>query len=285
MHAAELQRRELTHVRAETCLPEEHRARRIELDPQCDREEERQCQQQAGRCDDDVERALDQPRRGREAGRREPDECQRLDRMHLDPRSDELEQPRHDVDLHVERPERADQLERLALRRTGEGDHDAFDVEQVHELGEPVGPAEHGDVRQVAAQLLRLVVDEADEVEPVLRMLQELAAYELPDVTCADDDRVLEVRDAAAARRPRERPRGSHEDHGEHPEGSQLRELRIGEPGRQRAEREQPGSDRDQVEHADHVVDRRRVGPALVAFVEAVQLREDDPRGQRQEEH
>ena len=47
---------------------------------------------------------------------------------------------------------------------------------------------------------------------------------------------------------------------------------------------EQPGADRDEVEDADDVVGRRVVGALLVAVVEAVELRRDDPERQRREE-
>ena len=47
------------------------------------------------------------------------------------------------------------------------------------------------EVAEVGAQLLRLGVDEADEVDAVLRMLEQLAGDQLADVPGADDRRVF----------------------------------------------------------------------------------------------
>ena len=57
--------------------------------------------------------------------------------------------------------------------------------------------------------------------------------------------------------------------------------VNVGEPG---AREEHPDADRDQVEHADDVVGRRVIRSLLVAVVEAVELRRDDPGGQADEE-
>ncbi len=60
---------------------------------------------------------------------------------------------------------------------------------------------------------------------------------------------------------------------------SGLREAR--QPG---SHDENPRADRDHVEHVPHVVDRGVVRALLVAFVEAVELCDDDPGGQGSEE-
>ena len=51
-----------------------------------------------------------------------------------------------------------------------------------------------------------------------------------------------------------------------------------------RADRKQERADRDHVKDAAEVVRRRVIGPLLVPFVQPVELRDDDPGGQRQEE-
>ena len=55
----------------------------------------------------------------------------------------------------------------------------------------------------------------------------------------------------------------------------------LGEPG---AGVEDPGADGDEVEHADDVVGRRVIRALLVAVVEAVELRGDDPGGEADDE-
>ena len=67
---------------------------------------------------------------------------------------------------------------------------------------ELVDAAEQREIADVVAPLLRLRVDEADEPDPVLGMLLELAGDQLADVAGADDDRVLHVDRAAARNRP-----------------------------------------------------------------------------------
>ena len=58
---------------------------------------------------------------------------------------------------------------------------------------------------ELGPPLARAVVDEADEVEPVLRMLDQLSCDELADLARADDHGVLEVEQAAAADPARDR--------------------------------------------------------------------------------
>ena len=63
--------------------------------------------------------------------------------------------------------------------------------------GSRSGGADHGRWSSSGRRVARVRVDEADEVDAVLGVLQELPRRELPDVAGADDDRVLEVERAA----------------------------------------------------------------------------------------
>ena len=101
--------------------------------------------------------------------------------------------------MHAKLFQRANQLDRLLVAVVREGDHDPLHVEQVHDRREPLGRTEQRDVFESGIRLLRLSVDEADEVDAVLGMLLELPRDLLADVTCADDDRVLDVLRAAVA--------------------------------------------------------------------------------------
>ena len=61
------------------------------------------------------------------------------------------------------------------------------------DLDDLIRLAEESHIRQVAAHLFRGRIDEAEEIDPVFRMLHELAPDQLPDVARADDDGVLNV--------------------------------------------------------------------------------------------
>ena len=64
------------------------------------------------------------------------------------------------------------------------------------------------------------------------------------------------------------------------------RRWRLGSAtcGERHAEEEHPAADRHEVEHPHEVVGRRVVGPLLVARVEAVEIRGEDPRRERERE-
>ena len=105
-------------------------------------------------------------------------------------RRDELEEARHDVDLDI------DVLQvrissACSNRSRREGDDHALDVEVLDDLRSSDGPAEHvNSPRSIAAP--SAAIDETDDVDAVLRMVESFARHRLPDVACADDQRVLE---------------------------------------------------------------------------------------------
>ena len=109
---------------------------------------------------------------------------------------------------------------------------------------------------------LRLGVDEADEVDAVLGVLEQLARHELADVAGADDDRVLEVGDAAPAPEARATERADGDEHDRERPEARSTSTRSGaaSPDQPRADEEEPDADRDQVEDAAEVV--RRSGGA-----------------------
>ena len=75
----------------------------------------------------------------------------------------------------------------------GEGDDDAVDIESGDDLRQLRRPAEDVEVRKPVDPLPRVLVHEADDVDPVLGMLQELPGDALSDVAGADDERVQDV--------------------------------------------------------------------------------------------
>ena len=137
---------------------------------------------------------------------------------------------------------------------------------------------------QVGATLFRLGVDEADEVDPVLGVLQELPPDQLSDLPRADNHSVLLVRDAGAAEGSRSRAAERDQGDGERPEECELSDVGVRKTRQPRSHDENPRADRDHVEDVQHVVDRGMVCALLVTLVEAVELGDDDPCRQGSEE-
>ena len=99
-----------------------------------------------------------------------------------------VEQPRDDVDDHVAVAERANDVHRLAVGLVGEGDDDTIDAMLVDERPEIVELTERRDVTRLGPALERLRVDEADEIQPVFRVLTDLPRDELADLARPDHD-------------------------------------------------------------------------------------------------
>ena len=140
-----------------------------------------------------------------------------------------LEQPRHEVDLDVERLELADRLERRLVRVARERDDHPLDVEQLDVQRDVPHAADDREVADVRPPLGRVVVDEADDVEAVLGMLEELLRDQLADAARSDDQRVLDVGRRSSHERPRDDAATRDEHDRRHPEGEELAEVRIGD--------------------------------------------------------
>ena len=173
--------------------------------------------QQPERRDDEVEAALQEPRRPREPERRQPHQRNPLDRVDADAGAEDVEEPGDDVDLDVEVLNLADESERLVVAIVREGDDHALDVEQLHELPQLLRAAQHRQMIEIVAPLLGLGVDEADEIDAVLVVVEDLARGQLAHVAGADDDRVLQVGRAPVARAAGDRPGRRDRDHGHEP--------------------------------------------------------------------
>ncbi len=137
---------------------------------------------------------------------------------------------------------------------------------------------------EVGALGLRRSVHEPDEIDAVLGVLQELAGDELAHVSGPDDDRVLKMGDRVAADAARARAAGRHEGDACAPEEDELGKLGRPEAGQPATGVEDPGTDGDEVEHADELVRSRVVRALLVVVVEAVELGHHDPGGKRRDE-
>ena len=87
-------------------------------------------------------------------------------------------------------------------------------------------------------------VDEADEVDPVLGVLEELARDELADVAGADDDRVLEVGELMPAGGTRRDACERDGDDREQPERDHAADVGSAKPEIAHDRDEQPGAER-----------------------------------------
>jgi hypothetical protein len=206
--------------------------------------------------------------------------------MELGARPEHLEHPRDDVDLHPLILEQPDHVERLLVRVVRKGDDHAIDPVLVDELPDLERRPEQLERRATVLHGASVVVDEADDVQPVAAVLPHLLGKELRDVARADDEDVLHVRGLASADHADEDAEEPHEPDGERPEDDQPLEGRVCELDHMRANEEDPCADRDHLEDAEEVVDRRVIRPFLVPVVQPVQPSENHPQRQaRAEQH
>ena len=116
-----------------------------------------------------------------------------LDIDDADVRGDDLEVPRDDRDVHIAKPRSAHELQNVLVRRPREGEHDTGDSATEDRIEEiPLG-AEDRHVRHICVQDNRIIVEEADDLDVVLRVAANLAGDRLPHLAGADDHRPLRL--------------------------------------------------------------------------------------------
>src|SRR5438094_10535148 len=101
---------------------------------------------------------------------------------------------------------------------------------------------------KILAAFLGRVVHEPEEIDPILRMLDEFLRDQLTHVACADNDRVLEVADVLATVRARRGAAGGDEHNGCSPKDCNLPRGGMRYVGQVRAEPEDECAYRDQME-------------------------------------
>src|SRR5262249_39988985 len=129
-----------------------------------------------------------------------------------------------------------------------------------------------------------LGVEEADDVDSVLRMVQELSGDRLTYVTTSDDDRVLPVRGLTATDRSCTGTSEAYERDCHQPEHEDLVELRMGNSRQPTRAEDSERSNSDHVEYPENFIGRRVVCPLLVVRVQAVSLRKQHPQRKRGQE-
>src|SRR5436190_11557978 len=197
--------------------------------------------------------------------------------MNSDPRIDRFEESWDDVDVDTLLAERVHRLEHFGMPIARERDDDSIDVVSTNDLVEIAGIAEDLKFAKIFPSLPRVRVDVPDEIDAVLEVLAEFSTDELPDVAGADDDRVLPVQGVTTCDRACDSAGGGDGRNREKPEDGQLLLARISKAEEPHRRVEKPDPDGDQVEHVGEVVDAGMCSPFLVAVVEAVRLRGEDP--------
>ena len=213
----------------------------------------------------------------REARGGKPDKGDALDRMQLRVRSQHLEQPRDDVDLDAAVLELADHLEGLLVRVIRERNDDSMRRVRPHELGKIVGRADQLEVTGSVGGRAGAPVDEADDVQAVFGVLADLAVEELRHISRTDDDHVLNVGRVTPADDADRRSDERNEQDRRQPKDDEPRQGRVRQAGEMRDREEGPGSDRDDLEDAEDVVDGGVIASLLVPVVEGVCAREKHP--------
>ena len=243
-HGSELQHCERLLIDAESCLTKEDWTGRVATDQQRDHSEEgrEKYQPRCRKCN--INPTLDEARRPSESHRRQAQEGESFDGVHAHARPNELKCSRHDVDLDVLRSQSPHDREDALVVVEGESDNDALDVELAYELRETLERAQHGEVLEAGTAIARRVVDETDQVDPVLRVMKKLARDELTDVAGADDDRVLEVHQPVADARPYCRTSRDEQHYRKQPEHHRVgrRTVRAAQGSRARREVPRPRS-------------------------------------------
>ena len=171
------------------------------------------------------------------------------------------------------------------MRVVREGDDHPFDIEVARRSRRVVRVAEQRHVLQVPRALLRLGVDKADEVDPVFRVVQELLREQLPDVARTDDDGVLDIGLAPPRQRPRRGSGNADEHDGGSPEDGELltrSDARCRSAYVTRITSHVQTVTMWKTPPKSSAVEW--LAPLVVAVVEAVELRDDDPRRDREQE-
>jgi hypothetical protein len=144
-------------------------------------------------------------------------------------RAEGFEEPRDDVDLDVLCPQCGNDPQHPVVVVLGERDDDPLDVSGLDDLGDVLRLSDELSGSEIAPHLSRIRVDEPDQVDAVLGMLKQLPADQLPDLTCSDDQSVLDVRRMAPGERPCRPPRDDHREECEQPKRRELPLMRVAE--------------------------------------------------------
>ena len=212
--------------------------------------------------------------RAREAQRRQAHDRHALDVLDRRVRGEQLVVRRHDRHVDVGPAHGAQQAERLVVGRLGVGDHDPVDlllVDDARQLGDGTQPA----------LARRPVVDEADELEPVLGVRLDLALDQVADGAGADDHGAAGPHDRGQGPRA-QRAAERRDQHQRDPEHHQRLERRVDRQvealADALADHEQHERAREQrVEDLAHLVEAVRRDRPRLALVEAVRGEQEDP--------
>ena len=273
-HRAELHDPERPARAAVARLAEEDRSLRVQPDGQCRYgQHRRQCEQPRCR-GGDVEGALERPHRPRELHRGQAHDGHALDVLECGVGREQLVEVRDDREMHVRATDLAHEVERALVRPLREREHDPVDAQAVDHGGQLVGAAEH-----VGAG--RVVIDEADELEAVLRVRGDLALERAPDVAGAHDQRAAGRHDARQQPRPHDPAQHGHCDHRQ-PEEHQRLERGVDEDVEALLEpladdQQHQRTRQQRVEEVGHLVEAGRRDRARLALVEPVGREDREP--------
>ena len=135
-----------------------------------------------------------------------------------------------------------------------------------------------------ARWLLRLGVDEADDVDAIFGVTQQLLGDRLADVSGADDDSVLNEARPCAGSCACEGPGQRHQQDRENPEEQEFRHVRVREPCKRCESVEEPRANRDHVEHGRGLIDSGVSRAPVVLAVQPIEPRDQYPSRQREQE-
>ena len=191
-----------------------------------------------------------------QARRREAEQRQAFGGMDRRVGPEHLEQAWHDVDLDVELVEVADDLERLSVRKLGEGDDDAVDVEGARRSPAGRRPCRGRSGRASPSTRSRgCSSTKPTTLTPYSGCCRSFLATRWPTWPAPTIERVLDVGVALPAEGARVRACDGDESDREHPEERELRKARVREIEDVCQREEEPGPDGEHVEDAEELVD------------------------------
>ena len=285
-HRAELVDHERPAAAPRARLAEEHGAARADLDDEPDDRQHRQGQHEQDPADDKVERALYGHVEPAQLGVPDVQEWNALDVIDEGPRADDLEEARHDVHAHAcigAGPHDAQEVVVASLR---ERHDDPVDVLRGHDRLEVGERAQDACGRSGVSVSERLaVVEVADELHAILRVLGDLGGDGVPHLTGADDEHALPERGAGPDEEPRHPSADRHQDYGEGPEGDEHRHRSLGSLDQHGDDEQHPARGRQGREAPQRVGEVHAADAAPGLPIEAERPHGDDPvRGEKQKE-
>src|SRR5947208_14099873 len=120
--------------------------------------------------------------------------------MHVNAWPEEFVEPWDDIYAYVECPQLSNDLHQPLIRVVRESKDDPINAKAGHQLGELCHRTQHGQVAEIGTPLLRRIVNNPEQPNPIFGVLEQLSGNKLADVSRANDDSLLQATGCPGAR-------------------------------------------------------------------------------------